>query len=166
VSGNRSRWGWYRLTDDWAATLVEEAGVDDGDLVVDLGAGAGAITAALVRAGAQVVAVELHPGRASTLRERFADHRVTVVEAHAAEVRLPRRPFRVVANPPFACGSAIVRRLLGPGLRLTSADLVLPAQVAQRWARGPRARVARRLPRSAFQPAARVGTAVLHIGRR
>jgi hypothetical protein len=41
-------------------------------LVIDIGAGGGAITAQLLDQGAQVIAVELHPGRAAALRRRFA----------------------------------------------------------------------------------------------
>lgn len=45
--------------------FVEAAGVRGGDLVVDLGAGTGALTRPLLAAGARVLAVELHPGRAA-----------------------------------------------------------------------------------------------------
>src|SRR5438093_373729 len=108
-----------------------------------LSAGPGALTAPLVAAGARVVAVELHPHRAQALRERFAACAVTVVQADASDLRLPRRPFKVVANPPFAVSTAILRRLLHPTSRLVRADLVLPRQVAARWA-GGRAPAARR----------------------
>jgi SAM-dependent methyltransferase len=128
--GPGTRWGWHQLSDPWAERLVRSAGIRRGDLVVDIGAGAGAITRPLVERGARVVAVELHPGRAADLQRRFADDAVTVVRADAAELRLPRRPFSVVANPPFAAASAVLRRLLSPGSRLTHARLVLPAPPA------------------------------------
>jgi 23S rRNA (adenine-N6)-dimethyltransferase len=60
----------------------------------------------LVAAGARVVAVELHPVRCASLRRRFAQDRVVVVRADARDLRLPRRPFRVVANPPFVVTTA------------------------------------------------------------
>ena len=103
-----TRWGWHRLDATWADRLVADAGISPGDLVVDIGAGTGAVTAPLVAAGARVIAVELHPRRVAQLRERFDGEDVTVVRADAADLRLPRRPFRVVANPPFACSSALV----------------------------------------------------------
>lgn len=56
-----------------------------GELVFDIGAGEGALTAHLVRAGARVVAVELHPRRVGVLRERFPG--ITVVHADAASIR-------------------------------------------------------------------------------
>jgi len=88
------------------ARLVALADVSSGDLVLDVGAGRGAITAELLRAGAHVVAVELHEQRLALLRERFADQRVTVVRADATDLRIPRRPFKVVANPPFGATTA------------------------------------------------------------
>ena len=129
----RSPWGWHRLDSSWADLIVARAGVGAGDLVVDVGAGTGALTAPLVAAGARVVAVELHRARAAVLRERFHGMPVTVVEADAADLRLPRRPFRVVANPPFAIVAPLVRRLLAPGSRLVRADLVMPRYVARQW---------------------------------
>ena len=150
------------------------AGIGPGDLVLDIGAGRGALTDPLVRAGARVVAVELHPQRAASLRERFAGAPVTVVAADAADLRLPRRPFRVVANPPFALTTAILRRLLHPRSRLVSADLVVPRHVAARWAAGRgagdrgrfSARVLRPLPRHAFRPPPPGDVAVLRIEAR
>lgn len=145
--------------------------------MVDVGAGTGAVTAPLVAAGARVVAVELHPGRAQVLRERFAGAPVTVVRTDATDLRLPRRPFRVVANPPFAITTALMKRLLSPGSRLVTADLVVPRGVARRWTdhrapgsgRWPRtfsARVAATVPASAFKPRPPGATVVLRIERR
>ena len=84
-----------------------------------------------------MVAVELHPGRHAALR-RLAEQEplLTVVRADAADLRLPRRPFRVVSSPPYAVSTALLARLLGPGSRLESADLVLQRQLARRWAAG------------------------------
>lgn len=176
MSAARTRWGFHRLTEPNARQLVRSAGVRPGELVLDIGAGDGAVTAALVRAGARVVAVELHPVRARGLRRRFAEAPVTVVQADGADLRLPRRPFRVVANPPFGITTALLRRLLDPGSRLVSADLVVPVPVAARWAAGRApgarrwgwvfdARVVRRLPPDAFRPPPRAATAVLRLER-
>jgi 23S rRNA (adenine-N6)-dimethyltransferase len=172
----RARWGWYRLTDEAAVQLVDGARIRARDLVVDVGAGTGTITAALVERGARVVAVELHPQRARALRERFRDSPVIVVQADASDLRLPRRPFRVVANPPFGATSALLRRLLVPNNQMISADLVLPRHAAMRWASASVSRnspwcstfavhIARSLPRSAFVPRPTVDSVVLQIER-
>jgi 23S rRNA (adenine-N6)-dimethyltransferase len=144
--------------------------VRPGDLVVDIGAGTGALTEPLVEAGARVIAVELHPMRADVLRQRFARSSVVVVQVDAADLRLPRRPFRVVANPPFAVTSPLLRRLLTPGGHLVRADLVIGRAAARRWANGQArafdVHIAHGLPRSAFIPSAPVDAVVLRIDRR
>ena len=144
-----------------------------GDLVLDLGAGHGALTGALLDAGAQVVAVELHPDRAAELRRRYGTD-ATVVQADLRTLWFPRRPFRVVANPPYTLSTRVLRDLLGHD-RLLSADLVLQRAVAQRLAAAPpgarhtrryRCEVGVLVPRSAFQPPPRVDSAVLRVSRR
>ncbi len=105
---SRRAWGWHRLGHEWAARIVAQAGIRPGELVLDIGAGEGALTAPLIRAGARVVAVELHPARAERLRHQFPG--VTVVHADAASLRLPGRPFRVVASPPYGISAGLVVR--------------------------------------------------------
>ena len=177
IGRSRRAWGWHPLVDEWAGRIVADAGPRPGELVVDVGAGDGALTRHLVDAGARVLAVELHPGRARRLRERFADAPVTVIEADALALRLPQRPFRVIASPPYGITSPLLRVLLGSDSRLVAADLVLQRAVVrrqvERWqtaARRPHrrwnARAGRALPRHAFRPAPQVDSAVLVIRRR
>jgi len=155
-------WGFHQLDPRWAQRLVADADIAPGAVVLDVGAGIGALTDPLVRCGARVVAIEVHPGRARQLRQRFGDA-IVVVRADAADLRLPRQPYDVVANPPFGITTALLRRLLQPGSRLRTAHLILPEHAARRWAGAGapgRARWSRtfavqlgdRMPRRAFQP--------------
>jgi 23S rRNA (adenine-N6)-dimethyltransferase len=174
--GSRRAWGWHRLDPRWAERIVAASGVRRGDLVLDIGAGDGALTGPLVDLGAVVIAIERHPQRAAALRERFGRD-VVVVRADAADLRLPLRPFHVVANPPFSATSAVLRRLLHPGSRLVSADLVLDeraigrwigsaAPAAPRWQQEFAVVVGDRLPRHAFDPPPDVRCRVLTLRRR
>jgi 23S rRNA (adenine-N6)-dimethyltransferase len=126
-----------------------------GDVVVDLGAGDGALSVILAEVGARVLAVELHPGRAAALRTTFAGTGVAVVELDLRDFRWPGRPYRVVANPPYAGVNALVRTLLRDH-HLLSADLVVSEGAARGLVRrvpGGRVRVdlGPRVPRSAFR---------------
>lgn len=143
-----------------------------GDLVLDLGAGEGALTASLVATGARVLAIELHAGRAESLRHRFDGMQVTVVQVSLSDLVLPHRPFRVVANPPFDRANQLVRTLL-TSPHLLSADLVLQrGAVRGLLVRAPgRSRrhllsTGRPVPRRAFHPAPAVDSTVLQIRRR
>jgi 23S rRNA (adenine-N6)-dimethyltransferase len=188
VGASRRAWGWHPLVPHWAERLVAASGVGPGDTVLDVGAGDGAITAPLLATGARVIAVELHAGRRAQLRARFGGD-VTVVAADAADLRLPRAPFHVVASPPYAATTALVRRLVHPGSRLRSAHLVLQEQAARRLADelapGPTRRtrhapngagrslrpgfaaeLGMAVPRAAFRPPPRVPSRVLVLRRR
>jgi 23S rRNA (adenine-N6)-dimethyltransferase len=169
------RWGWHRLDRSWAERIVSAAGIVPGDLVLDIGAGDGVISAALLGVGARVVAIELHPDRARLLRSRFADQ-IRVVAVDASDLRLPRQPFKVVANPPFTIAMALLRRLLAPGSRLIAADIVLPRHIARRWCRGAVDGAGRwgdqfdvslgpRVPGRAFRPTIDRDAVVLRIRR-
>jgi 23S rRNA (adenine-N6)-dimethyltransferase len=161
-----------------AAELVRDACLTRDDLVVDLGAGTGRLTAELARVARRVVALELDPDLAGRLRGRWPN--VEVVEADAREVQLPREPFRMVANLPFAGTNEILRHLLDdPRVPLVRADLVVQWGVAVKralpwpstvngvvWGAWYSTRVARRLPRGAFAPPPSVDAAVLVFERR
>lgn len=130
------------------------------------------MTGRLVDVGARVIAVELHPGRAQYLRERFDGAAVRVVQGDARTLRWPGRPFRVVANPPYAISGPLLGVLLGPRSRLVAADLVLQRAVVRRWVERCgeggrwRVRAGRGLPRRAFRPVPRVDSSVLVVRRR
>jgi 23S rRNA (adenine-N6)-dimethyltransferase len=161
-----------RLADE----LVRCAGVAPGDLVVDLGAGHGAIARALVRAGARVLAVERDPRLVAELRNAGFD----VLQADAAALRWPSEPFSVVANLPFGITTAVVSRLLGdPRLPLRHAELVVQLGFALKraaawpstlqgvlWSVGYDLSLGRRIDRSAFAPPPSVDAAVLRAVRR
>jgi 23S rRNA (adenine-N6)-dimethyltransferase len=145
--------------------------------VLDIGAGDGILTGLAVARGARVVAIEAHPARARGLRATFAGHPVKVVRADAADLRLPTRPFVVVANPPFTITTAVLKRLLSRHSRLRTAVLVVPRHVAARWAggRAPGARrwtatfdvgAVARVPRRAFVPPPPNDAVLLRILRR
>jgi 23S rRNA (adenine-N6)-dimethyltransferase len=167
---SRRAWGWHPLTDEWAARIVADAGVRTGELVLDIGAGRGALTRHLVASGARVLAIEPHPGRARFLRDRFAGDAVTVAEVPVAELHLPHRPFRVVASPPFAVSSELVRLLLRRDSRMVAADLVLQRAAARRLVEDPpygrtrwMLRCGAPIPRRAFVMRPQVDATVLVI---
>jgi 23S rRNA (adenine-N6)-dimethyltransferase len=95
--------GQHLLRSPLADELAAAAGIAGGDLVVEIGAGTGRLTAPLAERAGHVIAIEVDPRLARRLRRRFqGDNRVTVVEADGLAAALPACPFRVVANLPFS----------------------------------------------------------------
>jgi 23S rRNA (adenine-N6)-dimethyltransferase len=161
--------------------LVRACGAGEGQLVLDLGAGAGAITAGLAETGARVIAVERDPRLAATLRRRFASEpTVRVVEADLRHVPLPHREFLVVASPPFSLTTMLCRRLLGdPNAKLAGAELIIgwgaarwlasarprDAETAW-WAARYHVRLAQTISAESFRPAPSVDAARLSVRPR
>lgn len=138
-------------------------------------------TRALADVGARVLAVELDGAALTTLRQRFANEpRVEIRAADASTFPLPREPFAVVANLPFAAGTAILRRLLGdPRVPLTRLDAIVEWGLAAKrtavwpstllgcvWGAWFELSLSRRVPRACFAPPPSVDAALLRAVRR
>jgi 23S rRNA (adenine-N6)-dimethyltransferase len=163
-----------------AHALVAEAGVERGDLVVDVGAGMGALTGALADAGAHVVALEPDPVLARELRLRFRGRDVTVLEVDARAWSWPHEPFAVVANLPFAGSGAILAHLLrDPTGGLKRADVIVQWELARKhttvwpatartvcWQAWFEVSLVGKLASSAFSPAPSVTAGLLRVTRR
>jgi 23S rRNA (adenine-N6)-dimethyltransferase len=163
--------------------LVEAADFRPDELVVEIGAGRGALTLALGRLPIDVLAVELDPIWAERLRAELRGagcRRVQVVHADFFAFPLPRRPFRVLGSLPFARTTDVCRRLFDdPSLPLERADLIVQWEVAARRAERPPAnllsstwapwwefRLGRRIPAAEFRPIPRTDAGVLVATRR
>ena len=164
-----------------AAAIVADAQVSPGELVLDIGAGSGRLTAALADRGARVHAIELAPVWAGRLRERFAaGATVVVVEADVLRAPFTAEPFRVVANLPFHLTTAILRRLLDDArVPLLRADVLVEWEVARKralcwpstllnvvWGARWELDAVRRIPAACFEPRPDADAGVLRISRR
>jgi 23S rRNA (adenine-N6)-dimethyltransferase len=147
---------------------------------MEFGAGYGRLTEQLAARAGRVIAVEVDSRLAARLASRFAIRpNVTVVTGDALAVALPRRPFRVVSNPPFDITAPLLRRLLDdPDLQLERADLVLgwgaalaltgvfePAHRSRRWRHRYEFLLIRRLPATCFEPPPETDAALVSIRR-
>jgi 23S rRNA (adenine-N6)-dimethyltransferase len=155
--------------------------VGRADLVLDLGAGQGVLTAELASCARRVLAVEIDPALVAGLRRRFATApNVEIVLGDALRIVLPAEPFRVVANVPFNRTTAIMRQLLDdPKVPLARADLVVELDVAWKrarcspstalgayWGAWWEFAVLRRLDASAFTPPPGTDAGLLRLARR
>ena len=157
----------------------------DGQQVLEIGPGPGGLTRALLRAGAQVTAIEMDrrclPALAE-LGEAFPD-RLRVIEGDA--LKLDHGivgPFHIVSNLPYNIGTALLVGWLGGEAwppQWASLTLMFQQEVAQRIVAAPDtdpygrlavlaqwrsvAKLALKVHRSAFTPPPKVMSAVIHI---
>lgn len=152
----------------------------DGRLVIEVGAGTGALTEVLAPHCRELIAYEIDRRLLAGLRARLAAHaHVSVVGQDFLTARPPREPFAVVGNVPYARTSEIVDWCLRAP-RLDSATFVTQLEYARkrtgdfgRWSLltvrtwpWHEWRLCGRVPRECFRPVPRVDSAVLRIERR
>jgi 23S rRNA (adenine-N6)-dimethyltransferase len=177
----RRRLGQNFLGVEAADRLIDQAAFRPNELVVEIGAGRGALTFALARRGVRVIAVEADPFWCRQLRERFAAKPgVRIVTGDFLATALPAEPFRAVGSLPFGRTTDILRRLLdNPRGSMWRADLVVQWEVAQKraatppttllsaaWAPWWEFRLGSRIIAAEFRPVPRVDAALLTITRR
>ncbi|MEE8601751.1 16S rRNA (adenine(1518)-N(6)/adenine(1519)-N(6))-dimethyltransferase RsmA [Euzebya tangerina] len=119
--------------------IVRDAGVEAGDLIVEVGPGLGSLTLALLEAGAQVIAVELDRGLAAALEEVVGpDVPVVVGDALDQQYRelTSGRRAAMVANLPYNVATPILLTGLREG-HLAAYHLMVQREVGERWVAGP-----------------------------
>lgn len=165
-----------RLADRLAAL----SSIGPADVVYDLGAGSGVLTAALAGTGARVVAIESDPMLAAQLRARFAGRsNVVIRQADIQVYPLPRADHLVFASPPFDITAAIMRKLTSAPVPPREAYLVLQREAADRYTGTPRQTLAAlqiapwfaidtlyRFRRTDFVPAPAVDIVLVRVRKR
>ncbi len=158
--------------------FVAELPLQPGELVVEAGAGIGAITAALAAHGCRVIAVEKDVRLFRPLRARFLGR--TNVECRHADyltLRPPGALHKVVSSVPYSITSAVVRKVIADGA--ADAFLIVQREAAEKFAGTPREtlfsllhkpwldiRVGRSFRRRDFVPPPSVDSVLLSLHRR
>ena len=166
------------------------AGLEEADVVLEVGPGFGSLTLPLLAAAGRVIAVEIDPALAAQLPRTVAERapalagRLTVVTADAARVRgLPGDPpTALVANLPYNAAVPVVLHLLATLPSLRRGLVMVQAEVADRMSAPPGSRTygvpsvklawyasvrqAGPVPRTVFWPVPRVDSGLVAFTRR
>ena len=165
------------------AELIGHSNIRRGDLVIDIGAGSGAITAVLARRCQQVLAYENEPGILNKLQQNMRRHKnVKVIAQDFLQAKLPDEPYKVFANIPFHLSADIVRKLTNNEMHAPrSIYLIVQKQFAQKIVPSDRhftsqlgtqlapwwqTRIRRPLRRTDFTPPPAVDTVLLELKPR
>jgi 16S rRNA (adenine1518-N6/adenine1519-N6)-dimethyltransferase len=171
--------------------IVRIAGIVPGQRVIEVGAGLGSLTLALVEAGAAVTALEIDRGVLPVLRAQVEPFGVRVVEGDALTVDWPDllgggdpsdAPWTLVANLPYNVAVPLVIRALEEAPQVSSLVVMVQREVGERLAAAAgddaygavsvkvaywaTAQVVGRVSASVFIPRPRVESVLVRLDRR
>lgn len=163
------------------AEMVERAKIHKNDIVIDLGAGKGAITSALSKRAGKVLAVEYDRKFVQILKEKFLHSRNTkVIHEDILKLRLPKEPFVVVSNIPYSITTPIMKMLLNQTISSFQRGVILVEKGAAKrftanfvkdpyiiaWRMWFDIRYVKVISRVNFSPPPRVDSAMMMITRK
>jgi 16S rRNA (adenine1518-N6/adenine1519-N6)-dimethyltransferase len=124
-----------------ARRIIDLAGVEEQDFLLEIGPGKGALTDLLLQRGAQVWAIEIDDALSAALQERYlANNCFHLVTGDFLQCELniilnsapPGTQWKLVSNLPYNEGTAILRRLIDFKSRLKHMTVMLQKEVADR----------------------------------
>ena len=167
--------------------IARLAEIEPGDRVIEIGAGLGSLTLALVEAGAFVTAIEIDSLLASKLRDNVDREHVEVIEADAMRIEwsavvAPQEHLALVANLPYNIATPLIADLLDQVPGIDRMIVMVQREVAKRlvahvgddeygipsvkvafWAD---AKIVATVPPDVFVPRPNVDSAIVRITRR
>jgi 16S rRNA (adenine1518-N6/adenine1519-N6)-dimethyltransferase len=170
-----------------ARRIVRLAGVEAGDRVLEIGAGLGSLTLALLGRDARVLALERDRKLQPALEDVVAGHGdVRIVTGDALDIDfaalLGPGTWRCVSNLPYNVATPVVVRLLEEAPSIESALVMVQREVADRLVASPgsgaygavsvrvayyaHAKIVGMVPRTVFVPAPKVDSALVELVRR
>lgn len=181
------------LVDPLAAARIVENSCAEGDCVIEIGPGIGALTQLLLQRARQVVAVEIDRLLVKVLREEFKSAgNLSVVEGDVLDYDLDAlarehfpdelKSYRVVGNLPYYVTTPILFHIFETGQNASSAAVMLQKEVAERISAPPGSkaygalsvasqyycepRLVAKVSRKLFFPQPEVESVVLHLNIR
>ena len=137
----RKRFGQHFLSDRFAIdAIIDAIAPQDGDVLVEIGPGLGAMTFPLLEHCQQLTVIELDRDLAARLRRHVA---LKVIEADVLTVDFnalaaeAQRPLRVVGNLPYNISTPILFHLLPSASQVADQHFMLQKEVVDRMAAAP-----------------------------
>lgn len=182
----KKQYGQNFLTDpNLLSAIVRDAGVDKDTTVLEIGAGAGALTRALSEGARRVVSYEIDKTLQPVLAETLAGcENVEVVfrdflREDLARLEAELGAYRVVANLPYYVTTPVIMRFVEEAKGCLGISVMVQEEVAERFsakagtseygavtaaiARRGECRIVRSVPRTMFTPRPNVDSAVVRV---
>lgn len=181
------KFGQNFITDtNLLAAIADDAQITSDDTVLEIGVGAGTLTAALAKRARRVIGYEIDTRLEPTLRETlngFDNVQIVykdIMKASEEEIQaVAGGTFKVVANLPYYITSPILFFFLESNLKVESITVMVQKEVAERMVARPstadygaltvavgvrsRAKITRIVSRKLFLPEPNVDSAVIRL---
>lgn len=119
--------------------ILNKSGINNDDIVIDIGAGKGMITEELSKYAKKVIAYELDSRYFEILEEKFLNTSNIVLNNNDfLSVQLPKESFKVFSNIPFSLTSDIINKITDVNSNLSQAFLFVQRESAERFTGKPR----------------------------
>jgi 16S rRNA (adenine1518-N6/adenine1519-N6)-dimethyltransferase len=124
-----------------ARWIVEEAGVNPDDYIVEIGPGLGALTEFALATGARVLAIEKDARLANFLREKFPDQKLEVLHCDALKFDVRtlsgQSKVKLLGNLPYYISSQLVLKFIRFPSPISLWLLMLQNEMARRLSASP-----------------------------
>ena len=170
----------YLISEGLIDRLLQQSSIHSSDEVVDIGAGKGIITKALLNRGCRVTAVELDEKNILYLKKQFSNEkRFALLHGDFMELPLPERSYKIFSNIPFFITSDILNKITQAKNPPLDAYLILQKQAAIKYCGAMETTlkslllkpkfnmmIVHRFSRNDFSPKPNVDIVLLHIQKR
>lgn len=133
----------FLINPDVLSIIVEAGKVANTDVVIEIGAGLGCLTAALAENANTVIAIEVDPQLYNQLESQFsADKNIQIVHADILKLEFSAlfpqniKP-KVIANLPYGITAPVLWKLLEHANQLSDCVLMMQREVAERIVAAP-----------------------------
>jgi len=169
---------------DW---IVRTADIRQGEHIIEVGPGLGALTGRMLDAGADLTAIEFDRKLAEYMRKTLVPRGLKLIEGDACRVDFekingPGEEFRLISNLPYSAGTIVIANLLDLPLPPKEMFVMLQKEVGQRFAAGPGtedysaltarlaavydSRIIKTIPPDLFYPRPEIVSCIIRMTRR
>lgn len=132
----------FLIDDEVISKIIASLRLKEGEPVIEIGPGRGALTKGLLAQGAYLTALELDREFAPRLRDDFSDYdHFDCIEGDVLETDLAglvrEPPAKLVGNLPYYISTAIIQKLTGERHLFSQIVLMLQREVVERIAAKP-----------------------------
>lgn len=143
IQANKSLGQNFLISDNVVNTIIEEANIQDRDLIIEIGPGLGVLTNKILEKTKNVIAVELDKRMVEILKDRFLNSNLKIINEDILKVDLTKiireykinqdiNNVKIVANLPYYISTPIITKLLASRLEIDEIIVMVQKEVADR----------------------------------